>query len=34
MTRDDPYFNIISDGWGEALKKAFHSLPAYTFGAT
>ena len=34
ITRDDPYFNIISDGWGEALKKAFHSLPAYSFGDT
>ena len=31
ITRDDPYFNIISDGWGEALKKAFNSLPDYTF---
>jgi len=25
----DPYFRTISDGWGEALKKAFLSLPNY-----
>ena len=30
---DDPYFRIISDGWGEALRQAFHSLPDYSFGA-
>jgi putative proteasome-type protease len=24
---DDPYFRTISSGWGEALKKAFLSLP-------
>ncbi|MGB3626898.1 MAG: proteasome-type protease [Henriciella sp.] len=26
---DDPYFNLISDNWGEALKFAFGSLPDY-----
>jgi putative proteasome-type protease len=25
--RDDPYFQTISLGWGEALKRAFDSLP-------
>lgn len=24
---DDPYFQTISDGWGNALKRAFDSLP-------
>ncbi|MGX0974327.1 putative proteasome-type protease [Roseovarius sp. MBR-51] len=24
---DDPYFRTISDGWGDALKRAFESLP-------
>ncbi|SEL45433.1 putative proteasome-type protease [Roseovarius azorensis] len=24
---DDPYFRRISDGWGDALKQAFESLP-------
>ncbi len=28
----DPYFQAVSNGWGEALKQAFHSLPDYTFG--
>lgn len=28
---DDPYFNQISSGWGDALKKAFDSLPPFTF---
>ena len=27
----DPYFQKISNGWGEALKQAFHSLPEYNF---
>ncbi|MEM9278898.1 MAG: proteasome-type protease [Pseudomonadota bacterium] len=31
VERDDPYFNTISSGWGEALKSAFHSLPDYKF---
>jgi len=33
ITDDDPYFNMISSGWGEALKKAFVSLPDYSFDA-
>ncbi len=31
ITGDDPYFRAISAGWGEALRKAFDSLPDYTF---
>jgi putative proteasome-type protease len=27
----DPYYRAISSRWGEALKRAFHSLPAYSF---
>lgn len=27
----DPYFRAISSRWGEALKRAFHSLPDYSF---
>ena len=27
----DPYFQQISSGWGEALKRAFDSLPDYSF---
>lgn len=27
----DPYYRAISSRWGEALKRAFHSLPDYTF---
>ena len=27
----DPYFRAISDGWADALKNAFHSLPDYSF---
>ena len=26
---DDPYFQTISNGWGDALKLAFDSLPGY-----
>ena len=29
IAHDDPYFQAISGGWGEALKHAFHSLPPY-----
>ncbi|PUB11580.1 proteasome-type protease [Yoonia sediminilitoris] len=28
---DDPYYLSISNGWGDALRKAFHSLPSYAF---
>jgi putative proteasome-type protease len=31
ITADDHYFQAISSGWGELLKKAFHSLPDYSF---
>jgi putative proteasome-type protease len=31
VTSDDPYFKSISNGWGEALKNAFHALPDYSF---
>lgn len=27
----DSYFRAISSGWGEALKRAFRDLPAYSF---
>jgi putative proteasome-type protease len=30
MEQDDPYYQLVSNGWGEALKKAFQSLPGYT----
>jgi len=29
IVADDPYFRAISRGWGDALRRAFHSLPAY-----
>lgn len=28
---DDPYYQSISTGWGDALKQAFESLPDFTF---
>ena len=28
---EDPYYQTISNGWGEALKKAFDSLPGFSF---
>ncbi len=28
---DDSYFNDISNGWGDALRLAFNSLPSYRF---
>jgi putative proteasome-type protease len=31
IAHDDPYFQAISAGWGDALKHAFHSLPDYSF---
>ncbi|MCQ8781277.1 proteasome-type protease [Mangrovibrevibacter kandeliae] len=27
--RTDPYYNLISEGWSEALKKAFDDLPPF-----
>lgn len=29
IEEDDPYYHLISDNWGEALKFAFGSLPDY-----
>lgn len=29
IDRNDPYYLTISEGWGEALKRAFASLPAF-----
>jgi putative proteasome-type protease len=29
ITEEDPYFSAISDGWSDALRKAFYSLPDY-----
>ena len=29
ITHDDPYYQAISSGWGQALKHAFDSLPDY-----
>ncbi len=31
IPREDPYFQMVSQGWGEALKKAFDSLPPFSF---
>lgn len=31
ITQEDEYFNVISNGWGNALKVAFGSLPDFTF---
>ena len=31
INREDPYFQTISQGWGDALKQAFMSLPAFEF---
>lgn len=31
ITATDPYFNMISDNWGEALRQAFYSLPPFSF---
>ncbi|WP_299623759.1 proteasome-type protease [uncultured Tateyamaria sp.] len=28
---DDPYFQMVSNGWGEALKLAFDQLPPFSF---
>lgn len=29
IERDDPFYEMISSGWGEALRAAFDGLPAY-----
>lgn len=31
LMQDDAYYQVISTGWGDALKKAFQSLPDYKF---
>ena len=31
MEADDPYYQTIANGWSEALKEAFQSLPNYKF---
>lgn len=31
ISAEDPYFDTISSGWGDALRTAFHSLPPYSF---
>jgi putative proteasome-type protease len=31
ILNNDPYFKAISSSWSEALRKAFHSLPDYSF---
>ena len=31
IEEDDPYYQAISSGWGEALKQAFASLPGFKF---
>ena len=31
VSAEDAYFEAISRGWGNALRSAFHSLPAYQF---
>ena len=33
VEKTDTYFETISDGWGDALKLAFDSLPAFEFDA-
>jgi putative proteasome-type protease len=33
ITAADPYFESISEGWSEALRNAFHSLPDYELEA-
>lgn len=31
ITADDPYYRTISDGWSQALKSAFKSLPDFSY---
>ncbi len=31
INQDDEYFQSVSSKWGDALRKAFHSLPDYSF---
>ncbi|OWU83336.1 peptidase [Oceanicola sp. 22II-s10i] len=34
IERDDPYFEIVSNGWGGALRDAFAALPEFEMPAT
>ena len=34
IRQEDDYFNVISNGWGAALKVAFSSLPDFSFHKT
>jgi putative proteasome-type protease len=29
LQADDPYYQLVSSGWGDALRKAFQSLPGF-----
>ncbi|MBI1250500.1 MAG: peptidase [Alphaproteobacteria bacterium] len=31
ITADDPYYQLVSSGWGDALRAAFNSLPPFHF---
>lgn len=31
IEKDDPFFAMLSDGWGDALRAAFDALPSYAF---
>lgn len=31
IERDDPFYSMLSEGWGDALREAFDRLPSYTF---
>ena len=31
IERDDPFYAMLSEGWGDALRAAFDQLPSYTF---
>lgn len=32
LTAEDPYYRQVSDGWSDALRTAFNSLPDFSFG--
>ena len=31
IEKNDPYFQKISNGWGESLKKSIKELPSFNF---
>lgn len=31
IERDDPFYAVLSEGWGDALRTAFDALPSYSF---